>query len=147
MLKIASGLHRAVYRATGGRIGGTTAGLPVLLLTTTGRKTGKQRTTPLLFVRQGGDVVVVASNGGMDWYPAWWLNLQQQPAAAIEIGRERLPVIARKAGPEERARLWPEFTRPYPGYLAYEARTEREIPLVILPPTGQTRIDSSLAGA
>lgn len=106
--------------------------MPVLLLTTTGRKTGKRRTTPLLFVREGDDLVVVASNGGMEWFPAWWLNLQQQPAAVIEIGRERRNVTASKADPERRARLWPEFTGPYPGYLRYEARTAREIPLVIL---------------
>ena len=133
-MRTASGVHTAVYRASGGRVAGEAANLPVLLLTTTGRKTGKQRTAPLLFIRDGDDLVVVASNGGMDWFPAWWLNLQQHSAAVIEIGRERRDVTARKADPEQRARLWPEFTRPYPGYLKYEARTAREIPLVILHP-------------
>jgi F420H(2)-dependent quinone reductase len=103
-------------------------------LTTIGRKTGKERTTPLVFVRDEDDLVVVASNGGMDWYPAWWLNLRRQPAAVIEIGRERRAVTAGKADPERRARLWPEFTTAYPGYLRYQARTAREIPLVILHP-------------
>ena len=133
-MRTASVVHAAVYRASGGRVAGEAGNLPVLLLTTTGRKTGKQRTAPLLFVRDGEDVVVVASNGGMDWFPAWWLNLQQHPAAVIEIGRERRDVAASEADPERRARLWPEFTGPYPGYLKYEARTAREIPLVVLHP-------------
>ena len=111
--------------------------MPVLLLTTAGRKTGKQRTVPLLFIRDGDDLVVVASNGGMDWFPAWWLNLQEHSAAGIEIGRERRGVTASKADAERRAQLWPEFTRSYPNYLKYEARTTREIPLVILHPNRQ----------
>src|SRR6476646_2893407 len=130
-MRAASGVHTAVYRASRGRVAGKVGNLPVLLLTTTGRKTGKQRTTPLLFVRDGGDLVVVASNGGMDWFPGWWFNLQEHSAAVVEIGRERRDVTARTADPEQRARLWPEFTGPYPGYLRYEARTAREIPVVI----------------
>jgi deazaflavin-dependent oxidoreductase (nitroreductase family) len=128
----ASRVHTSVYRASGGRIGGEAANLPVLLLTTTGRKSGKQRTAPLLFVRDGDDVAVVASNGGRDWSPAWWLNLQQHPAAVIEVGRARRTVTAHEADPEQRARLWPQFTGPYPGYLKYQARTARAIPVVIL---------------
>jgi F420H(2)-dependent quinone reductase len=136
-MRTASGAHTAVYRASGGRVAGELGNLPVLLLTTTGRKTGKQRTTPLLFIRDGEDLVVVASNGGMDWFPAWWLNLQQHSACVVAIGRERRDVIARKADSELRARLWPAFTGPYPGYLKYQARTVREIPLVILHPNHQ----------
>src|ERR1700733_11262493 len=127
-MKVGSSVHTAVYRMSGGRVSGEAGKVPVLLLTTRGRKSGKQRTTPLLFIRDGEDVVVVASNGGMDWFPAWWLNLQRQPAAMIEIGRERRAVTAGKADPERRARLWPEFTERYPGFLRYEARTAREIP-------------------
>jgi deazaflavin-dependent oxidoreductase (nitroreductase family) len=130
-----SGVHTTVYRVSGGRIAGEAGNLPVLLLTTTGRKTGKRRTAPLLFVRDGDDLVVVASNGGMDWFPGWWLNLQQHAAAEVEIGRERRDVIAQKADPARRERLWPEFTGPYPGYLRYDSRTAREIPLVILHPS------------
>ena len=141
-MRTASGVHTAVYRASGGRVAGEAGNLPVLLLTTTGRKTGKQRTAPLLFIRDGADLVVVASNGGMDWFPSWWLNLQRHPAAVIEIGRDRREVVARKADPERRARLWPEFTGPYPGYLRYEARTTREIPLVILRPKGLEQVGS-----
>jgi F420H(2)-dependent quinone reductase len=134
-MKAVSSTHTAVYRASGGRVAGEAGNLPVLLLTTIGRKTGKQRTTPLLFVRDGDDLVVVASNGGRDWFPAWWLNLQRDPAAVVQIGRERRAVAASEADPERRARLWPEFTGPYPGYLKYEARTAREIPVVILHPS------------
>ena len=133
-MRTASTLHSAVYRVSGGRLAGQAMGLPVLLLTTTGRRTGRRRTVPLLYVRDGADVVVVASNGGMDWFPAWWLNLERHPAAVIQLGRERRQVNAAKADAERRARLWPEFTRPYPSYLKYEARTTRELPLVILSP-------------
>jgi F420H(2)-dependent quinone reductase len=136
-MRTASGVHTAVYRASGGRVAGELGNLPVLLLTTTGRKTGKKRTTPFLFILDGEDVAVVASNGGMDWFPAWWLNLQQHPDGVIEIGRERRHVTARKADSERRARLWPEFTGPYPDYLKYEARTAREIAIVILHPNPQ----------
>ncbi len=133
-MRSGSGVHTAVYRATGGRVAGEAGNLPVLLLTTTGRRSGKQRTTPLLYVRDGDDLVVVASNGGRDWFPAWWLNLQQHPDAVVELGRERREVSATKADPEQRARFWPKFTGAYPGYLDYQARTAREIPLVILHP-------------
>ena len=113
-MRLAGALHTAVYRLSGGRVAGTVRNLPVLLLTTTGRKTGKQRTAPLFFVRDGDAVVVVASNGGMDWPPAWWLNLQQDPAAVVEIGRVRHDVTAGKASRDQRRRLWPAFTGPYP---------------------------------
>lgn len=104
----------------------------MLLLTTTGRRSGKSRTTPLLYLRDGDALAVVASNGGRDWPPAWWLNLQREPRAAVELGRERRAVTARKAAPEEHARLWAEFTRRYGGYETYAQRTTREIPVVVL---------------
>jgi deazaflavin-dependent oxidoreductase (nitroreductase family) len=127
-------LHRILYRASGGRIGGRIWGLSILLLTTTGRKTGKARTTPLCFFRDGDDLVVVASNGGMDWFPAWWLNLSAQPRATVRVGRTRREVVSREASPVERARLWAVLTATAPGYLRYEARTQRTIPLGILEP-------------
>ena len=131
-LQAGGGLHRTLYRATGGRAGGRIWGLSILLLTTTGRKTGKPRTTPLCFLRDGDDVVVVASNGGMDWFPSWWLNLRNEPRATVQVGRARWAVKAREATPEERARLWAELTAIAPGYLGYARRTRREIPLGIL---------------
>jgi len=135
-LKILSAVHQRLYRASGGRVGGSIWGLPILLLTTTGRKTDTLRTTPLCFLADGDDLVVVASNGGRDWFPAWWLNLSQQPRATVQVGRSRRAVVAREATPEERARLWAELTTIAPGYLRYQQRTRREIPLGILEPTG-----------
>ena len=132
--KYLGALHRFLYRASGGRIGGKLWGLQVVLLTTTGRKSGKQRTVPLCSLRDGENVVVIASYGGLDQPPAWWLNLEASPHAELLAGRERRTVTARDAGLEERARLWAEITSRAPGYLEYERRTEREIPVVILRP-------------
>lgn len=133
-LKTVGALHGAVYRATGGRVGGRIWGLSILLLTTTGRKTGRSRTTPLCFLPDGGSLVVVASNGGLPWYPAWWLNLQAQPQATVQVGRVRKAVVARPATLEEWERLWAAITTIAPGYLEYERRAPREIPLAILQP-------------
>lgn len=127
-------LHRAIYRLTGGRLAGKVWNLSILLLTTTGRKSGTPRTTPLCYFPDGDDLVVIASNGGMDWYPDWWLNLVSDPHATVEIGRTRRRVVARAASPEERARLWAALTATAPGYLEYERRTSREIPLGLLRP-------------
>jgi F420H(2)-dependent quinone reductase len=133
-MKSASGMHTALYRASGGRIGSRMVGMPVLLLTTTGRRSGKSRTTPLLYVREGDAIVVVASNGGSDYVPAWWLNLLSDPHAEVEIGRARTCVTARKASPEEHPRLWREFTSAFSGYAKYATKTAREIPVVLLEP-------------
>ena len=127
-------LHRFLYRASGGRIGGHAWGLRVVLLTTTGRRTGKRRTVPLCSLRDGDATVVIASYGGLDRPPAWWLNLEAHPDAQLEDGRDRRAMRARTASPEERARLWAEVTAKAPGYLEYERRTSREIPVVILEP-------------
>jgi F420H(2)-dependent quinone reductase len=127
-------LHRLLYRMSGGRIGSRVWDLPVVLLTTTGRRTGKKRTVPLCSIRAGDDVVVIGSYGGLDQPPAWWLNLQANPHAEVAAGRERRAVTARNADPEERAVLWAEVTTRAPGYLEYERRTTREIPVVILEP-------------
>ena len=129
-----STMHRALYRVTGGRAVGRVWNLSILLLTTTGRKTGAPRTTPLCYFTDGDDLVVVASNGGMDWFPDWWLNLMSDPRAIVEIGRTRRPVVARRASPEEREPLWATLTAIAPGYLEYQRRTQREIPLGILQP-------------
>jgi len=106
--------------------------VPVLLLTTTGRKTGKRRTTPLLYVEEGDRYVVVASVGGAPSHPAWYLNLRSNPAATIQVGGRKVAVTAETAGLEERARLWPRLTQMWPRYDDYQAKTRREIPVVIL---------------
>jgi F420H(2)-dependent quinone reductase len=127
-------LHRVVYSASGGRIGSRIWGLEIVLLTTTGRRSGRPRTVPLCSLRDGEAFVVIASYGGLDRPPAWWLNLEANPQAELLTGRERRTVTARNAAPDERARLWAEVTARAPGYLEYERRTTREIPVVILQP-------------
>jgi deazaflavin-dependent oxidoreductase (nitroreductase family) len=127
-------LHARVFRATGGRIGGRLVGLDVLLLTTTGRRSGLARTTPMPYFRDGERLVIVGSNGGADTDPAWWLNLQSHPDAEVVIGRDRLAVRAALASPEDRARLWPALKRWNPNYARYEKKTPREIPVVLLTP-------------
>lgn len=124
-----------LYRTSGGRIGGRfNKTAPVLLLSTTGRKTGKQRTTPLLYLEDAGRYVVIASVGGAPKHPAWFLNVRGNPGATIQIGSRRLAVNAETAPPEERARLWALATQMYPQYDSYQAKTSREIPVVILTP-------------
>ncbi len=108
--------------------------MPVLLLTTTGRRSGKPRTTPLTFFRDGANLVVIASNGGADRPPDWSLNLQQNPRAVVKIGTDELTVQARTASPEERERLWVGITATYSGYARYQEKTARQIPVLILTP-------------
>jgi deazaflavin-dependent oxidoreductase (nitroreductase family) len=135
VLKFLSQLHVLLYRASGGRIGGRLKAAPVLLLTTKGRKTGKRRTTPLLYGEDAGRYVVVASVGGAPRHPAWYLNLSGDPEATIQVGGRTLGVHATTASPDERAPLWTLMTRMYPGYDDYQAKTSREIPVVVLTPS------------
>ena len=106
--------------------------MPVLLLPTTGRRSGKARTTPLTFFRDGTNLVVIASNGGADRPPDWWLNLRQTPRAVVRIGTDTLVVTARPASEQERERLWVVITATYAGYARYQERTTRRIPVVRL---------------
>ncbi|HET7054450.1 MAG TPA: nitroreductase family deazaflavin-dependent oxidoreductase [Solirubrobacterales bacterium] len=133
----AAGVHTWLYRASGGRIGHDIPGVrgKMLLLDHVGAKSGTRRTTPLLYVPDGEDVVIVASKGGYPKHPAWLHNLKANPDTTVQIGSERRSVHARVATPEERERLWPEAVRMYGGYEDYAARSKgREIPLVILEP-------------
>jgi F420H(2)-dependent quinone reductase len=134
LMKTAGALHSAIYRLSRGRIAGRIGGLDVLLLTTTGRHSGRRRTTPLLFVRDGSALVVIASNGGRDWPPAWSLNLAAHPDAEAEIRGRSYPVRARVTEGEERERLWALAVEGYGGYAGYAARTTRLIPVVALEP-------------
>jgi deazaflavin-dependent oxidoreductase (nitroreductase family) len=110
--------------------------MPVLLLTTTGRRSGKAHTTPLTFFRDGTDLVVIASNGGADRPPDWSLNLQQTPRAVVQLATDELVVTARPASEQERERLWVVITATYAGYARYQERTTRRIPVVRLTPQG-----------
>jgi F420H(2)-dependent quinone reductase len=135
VLRRVMGGHAAVYRATNGIIGHRFPGAPpMLLLDHVGARSGTKRTTPLLYVRDGDDVILVASKGGYPRNPAWFHNLMANPDTSIQIGSSRQQVHARLADPEERKRLWPEVVKAYAGYEDYQRRTDREIPLVILEP-------------
>lgn len=125
-------IHTSIYRATGGIIGGNLVGLPMLLLTTTGRKSGEPRTSPLPYFEDDGHWIVVGSNNGGPRNPFWWMNMQAKPEAEIQVRRETIQVVARLAAAEERNRLWPllvEFNSPY---ATYGKKTTREIPVVVL---------------
>jgi F420H(2)-dependent quinone reductase len=127
------GGHAKVYRATNGLIGYRVPGAPpMLLLDHVGAKSGTRRTTPLVFARDGSDVILIASKGGYPKNPAWFHNLMANPDTRIQIGSKRMDVHARVAKPEERERLWELAVAVYGGYEDYRRRTEREIPLVVL---------------
>jgi deazaflavin-dependent oxidoreductase (nitroreductase family) len=135
MARYANVLHRALVKGTGGRLGGTGFGMPVVILTTTGRKSGRQRTTMLTTpVHDDDRVVLVASYGGDDRHPAWFLNLRDNPDVEIEMRGTKRSMRARVASAEEKEGLWPEVTAAYKGYAQYQTKTERDIPLVILEP-------------
>jgi deazaflavin-dependent oxidoreductase (nitroreductase family) len=125
--------HIYLYRLTGGIIGGKMGSRPLLLLTTTGRKSGKERVTPLLYLTEGTDYLLSASNSGSEQHPQWYRNLLAHPQATVQIGRKVIPVTARTASAEDRPRLWARFTQ-YGNFAGYERKTTREIPVVILTP-------------
>ena len=134
------GLHAAVYRASRGRVGHRLPGLaPMLLLDHVGARSGKRRTSPLLYVPDGQNLVLVASKGGYHRNPGWFHNLRANPDAEVQLGAERRAVRARVADPEERRRLWPKAVATYRYYRDYQARADREIPLVILEPRSLDR--------
>ena len=127
--------HPTLLRLTGGRVGRSLVGMPVVVLETVGRKSGEVRRTPLTApVVDGETVVLVASYGGDSRHPAWYLNLRDRPDVVIEVGGSRRPMRARTATPEEKAALWPRVVKSYRGYAAYQKRTDRDIPVVLLTP-------------
>jgi deazaflavin-dependent oxidoreductase (nitroreductase family) len=130
--RILGGVHKRVYRLTGGKIGGRIGKLPVLLLTTIGRKSGQPRTQPLAYTRAGDGYAVIASKGGAHQHPLWYLNLHANPFAEVMVGRETREVRARDAEGEERERLWRALADLYPGYDRYAQKTSRRIPVVVL---------------
>ncbi|MER5451010.1 nitroreductase family deazaflavin-dependent oxidoreductase [Streptomyces sp. NPDC002766] len=141
IFKYASRAQVWAYRRTRGRLGGKwriAAGfrkpVPVLLLDHRGRKSGRLHTTPLLYMHDGADTVVVASQGGLPKHPQWYLNLRAHPDTHIQIRADRRPVRARTADPEERSRLWPLLLDVYADFELYQSWAEREIPVVILQP-------------
>jgi deazaflavin-dependent oxidoreductase (nitroreductase family) len=133
-LNLVGAEHIRKYRETGGEVGYMWNGVPTLLLTTTGRRSGQPRTSALIFGRDGNDYLIVASQGGAPTHPNWYHNLQTTPEAEIQVKSEQIPVVARTAGPDEKARLWKIMTDGWPNYDVYQTRTDRDIPLVVLTP-------------
>lgn len=137
-MRVMSRLNAWLYRTSGGKIWGTwLRGAPIMLLTTTGRRSGEPRTAPLLYLRDGDDIVCVASQGGMSKHPLWFRNLEADPDCEVEIGSRKQKMRARRASDEEKASLWPRLTEMYRDFDDYQARTERNIPVVILSPRAE----------
>jgi deazaflavin-dependent oxidoreductase (nitroreductase family) len=133
VLRRLTGLHTVAYRATRGVIGHRVpGGPPMLLLEHVGAKSGAKRTSPLVYVKDGDDIVLVASKGGNPKNPAWFHNLKANPETTVQVGSEKRPVRARVATDEEREQLWPKAVKTYSGYAGYQKRTDRKIPLVVL---------------
>ena len=135
-LKAMNALHKAVLTVSFGKIGGNLLGMPAFELITTGRKSGRPRSVMLTSPFQEGDTLaVVASRGGDDEHPAWFLNLRDDPEVEVRFpGKKAQPMTARVADAEERARLWPVITEDHDNYAGYQSKTEREIPVVLLEP-------------
>ena len=143
IIKVMSQVNTAVYRWTGGLLGSTWRvgsafpwGIPVLLLTTIGRKSGQPRTLPLIFIEEGDHIIIVASKGGLPSEPLWYKNLVANPECDVQIKRRKLKAKARTASPEEREELWPKLVAHYPDFASYASWTDRIIPVVILEPIG-----------
>lgn len=141
IIKLMATVNVALYKLTGGRIGGTWrigAGwrdpVPICLVEHRGRRTGKLRTTPLVYLRDGDRVVVVASQAGRAQHPLWFRNLEADPEVTVQIKGDRLPMRARTASTHERAHLWPRLVDLYSDYDSYQSWTDREIPVVIIEP-------------
>jgi deazaflavin-dependent oxidoreductase (nitroreductase family) len=135
VVKTMSRANAWIYRLTGGRVGGRfPGGAPVMLLTTTGRKSGEPRVAPLLYLEDGDRIVTVASKGGMSHHPLWYGNLVENPGVEVTIGKTTRRMTARTASADEKEAYWPRLTAMYPDYGTYQARTTREIPVVILSP-------------
>jgi len=133
-VRIMNSVVMFLYRASGGSVAARMQKAPIMLLTTTGSKSGKPRTNPVLFIVDGADLATVASAGGAEKNPSWFVNLMRTPEATVKIKRETRKVRARKASPDERARLWPRLAAAYMTYNDYAKKTKREIPVVILSP-------------
>jgi deazaflavin-dependent oxidoreductase (nitroreductase family) len=135
VLKVVTGLHKTIFSISHGRVAARGAGMPVLMLTTTGRRSGQPRTTMLTTPqREGSRIMLVASNGGDDRDPAWLHNLRADPRVQVTMGGRTVPMTARVADAAERADLWPRIVADHAHYADYQAKTDREIPVVVLEP-------------
>jgi F420H(2)-dependent quinone reductase len=137
MSKVIFSIINFLYRFTGGRIGGQMNGREVLLLTTTGCKTGKQRTVPLIYIMDGSSYVITASNSGANRNPGWFFNVKSNPQATILIRDKQIKVTAEVTEPEKKRALWAQLLQVAPFYAGYQQRTSRDIPMVILHPVDE----------
>jgi deazaflavin-dependent oxidoreductase (nitroreductase family) len=134
-VRVMSAVNTWIFRASGGRVGNRfLRGAPVCLLTTTGARSGARRTTPLIYLADGPQVVLVASKGGMSHSPAWYHNLMKHPDCEVQIGGTTRRMTARRASAAEKAELWPRLVAIYRDYDDYQARTSRDIPVLMLTP-------------
>jgi deazaflavin-dependent oxidoreductase (nitroreductase family) len=134
MFKIITGIHVFLYRTSGGKIWGSMNGSPILMLTTTGRKTGKSRTTPVMYVHKDNEYLITASAAGADKNPAWYSNLQGKPEATIELNGKTIKVKAVVTSGDERDKLYENFKAMGDNFIQYEKKTTRKIPVVRLQP-------------
>ena len=134
VIKAIGTLHRWMYRVSGGKLGKSFFGSPILLLTTTGRRTRRPRTWPLTYLPDGNRLIVIASNGGQRNHPAWYLNLRATPQVSVQLGDRVRTMVAQTAEGDERARLWSRIVEEYPAYAEYQRKTDRQIPVVVLHP-------------
>lgn len=135
LIKTVTGIHKAGYQLSGGKLFNRGSGMPVLMLTTRGRKSGQPRTTMLTSPLQDGDsIMIVASKGGDDRHPDWFLNLQDDPHVEVTMDGQARPMTARVADPAEKARLWPRIIADHANYAGYQTKTDRDIPVVVLEP-------------
>jgi deazaflavin-dependent oxidoreductase (nitroreductase family) len=134
---VGTGFHTAAYKLTRGRVGGRAMGAPVALVENVGRRSGKKRTAPLICTEDGDNLVVIASKGGVDAHPGWYLNLMENPATDVYWKGRKRSVVARVAKGRERKRLWEQMVEAYRPYTSYQRRTQREIPVVVLEPAGE----------
>ncbi|HSJ83056.1 MAG TPA: nitroreductase family deazaflavin-dependent oxidoreductase [Acidimicrobiia bacterium] len=137
-VKWLSSLHRVLYRMTSGLLGRRLVDNDILILTTRGRSTGREHTVPLLYLRDGDRLVVIASYGGRDRHPEWYLNLVAEPLVTVQIGGELRAYRARTATEEEWETWWPHVVSAYSDYAVYQSRTDRQIPVIMLEPAGPT---------
>ena len=133
-VKFFTWLNVVLYRLSGGMLMNRMEGCPVCLVTMTGHKSGKQKTIALMYTGDGDKVLLVASLGGAPKNPVWYFNLKAQPEIEIQLGRVRRKMLAREAGSEERAMLWPKVVASYPSFANYQQRTTREIPVFVCSP-------------
>ncbi len=134
VLRIANSLHVELYRMSGGKFANRIANLPILLITTSGRKSGKPRTNPIVYIQDGQDYLVSASTGGMDWHPSWYFNLMNKPAAKIRVGDKIVNVKAIITVGDDRSRLYERFKAASSNFVKYEQGTSRVIPVIRLIP-------------